>query len=161
VRLDFTQAAFLVLASAAVAFVGNAIRDQPLPFGGSLDPPPPPEEGAGLPADSPETALAQWENGAIFLDVRPREEYDDERVSGAFSLDAGEFDRRYFEVVAPLGTDAPLFVYGAGPDSHLVRRISAKLMAFQHPHVGLAVCGLAGLRDVGVDVATGPDGSMP
>lgn len=160
-RPGLTQAAFLLVASAAIGFFGNAIREEPLPLSGSLDPPPPPEEGAGLPADSPSAAVAGWEEGAIFLDVRSRDEYDVERVSGSFSLDASEFDRRYFEVVAPLGNSAPLFVYGAGPDSHVVRRVAAKLMAYQHPEVGLVVCGIEGLREAGVDIVTGPDGSMP
>jgi hypothetical protein len=150
----------LIVASAAVAFAWNAMRDEPLPFAGSLDPPAP-EEGADLPADPADVAVAQWVEGAIFVDVRPREEYETARVSGALSLDATEFDRRYFEVVAPIGTNAPLFLYGAGPDSHVVRRVAAKLLAYEHTDVRLAACGLACLRNAGIDVVSGPGEGMP
>ena len=152
----------LGLAGAAV-LIGlglNGFRAEPLPLRGSLEPPPAPEPGAGLPARPPEEALIAWEEGAFFLDVRPREAWDERRVAGAFSFEAESSADRYFEVVAAFGDEIPLFVYGAGPDSFAVRRVAAELIELGHD-VGFVVCGLDGLIDAGLDFDEGFAEELP
>jgi hypothetical protein len=143
------EALALVGASVLVGLGWNGIREDPLPFRGSLEPPPPPEPGAGLPASTREDALLSWEEGAVFLDVRSREAYDARHVAGAVSFEAERSGDRYFEVVAPLGVEVPLFVYGDGPDSFAVRRVAAELLDLGH-RVDLAVCGLEELIAAGI-----------
>ncbi|MGH2571859.1 MAG: rhodanese-like domain-containing protein [bacterium] len=154
------EALALVVAAVLIGFGLNGLRDDPLPLTGSLKPPPVPEPGAGLPARTREEALRSWEDGALFLDVRPRDAYDARRVAGAISFEAERAEDRYFEAVAPLGADVPLFVYGAGPDSFAVRRVTAELRDLGH-QVDLAVCGLDELIGAGIAVEEGPAEGTP
>ncbi|HMB70979.1 MAG TPA: rhodanese-like domain-containing protein [bacterium] len=128
---------------------------------GSLDPPPVPEAGQDLPASGADEAVARWNEGAFFLDIRPRDEWESRRVSGAFPFEAERFDDVYFEVVASFGTEVPLFVYGAGPDSFAVRRVVAKLQDLGHFDVGFVTGGLPELTAAGVGTAGGPEEGMP
>ncbi len=149
------QGLAILLASCAVGFGGNALRREPLPFQGSLDPPPEHEAGAGLPSITPEDAYTRWEGGAMFVDVRPRSEWDMGRVTGASSVDAAGFPESYFEGVSSLDAAIPLVVYGAGPDSFAVRRVAAGLGEMGHEDVVLVVCGLDGLAALGIPTEKG------
>jgi hypothetical protein len=142
-------------AAVLIGFGLNGIREDPLPLTGSLEPPPAPEPGAGLPSRTPVEALRSWEDGALFLDVRARDMYDARRVAGALSFEAERSEARYFEAIAPLGVEVPLFVYGAGPDSFAVRRVTAELRDLGH-QVDLAVRGLDELVAAGIPVEEGP-----
>lgn len=150
--------ALAILAAGAVLGLGaNPLREKPLPLRGSLDPPPAPEPGSELVANTPEEALSRWEEGAFFLDARSRDEWEERRISGAFSLPAHEFESRYFELSPELDPSLPLFVYGAGADSFAVRRVVANLIDFGHGDVGFVVEGLEVLVDAGLGTTSGPE----
>lgn len=152
------QAIGLLLASVILGVGTNFLRSAPLSWTEALDaddPPPAAEPGAGLPARDASAAVAGWEEGAFFVDARPRSDFEDRRVPGAFSLPANEFEQSYLDVAMDLPLELPLFVYGAGPDSHLVRRVAAELMNYGHEQVELVVCGLDGLVDAGMAEETG------
>ncbi len=155
------QVAGLLVAAVLIGFGINALREEPLPLSGSLDPPPPPEPGADLVAAVATDALESWLEGAFFLDARSRDEWEETRVAGSWSLDAEEFDGRYFDVGSLLDLDLPLFVYGAGPDSHAVRRTVAKLGDMGHSDVQFVVGGLEELLAAGLDPAEGPQEDAP
>jgi rhodanese-related sulfurtransferase len=61
-------------------------------------------------------AKVKYDNGAIFIDARPREEQEAEgTIFGAFSLPAPAFDEWYPEIemqVAPIGMDHVIFCSG-------------------------------------------------
>jgi hypothetical protein len=154
------EALALVGAAVLIGFGLNGLRDDSLPLTGSLGPPPAPEPGAGLPARTREEALRSWEDGVIFLDVRRQDDYDARRVARAISFEADRAESRYYEAVAPLGAEVPLFVYGAGPDSFAVRRVTAELRDLGHL-VDLAVCGLDELVAAGIAVDEGPPEGTP
>jgi len=154
------EALILAGAAALVGFGLNAFRAQPLPLRGDLGPPPAPEPGAGLPAQTAAEALEAWESGAFFLDVRSPDAWEERRVAGSFSFEAEHSADRYFEVVSGLGDVIPLFVYGAEPDSFAVRRVAAELLELGHD-VGLAVCGLDALIAAGIDADEGPGEQVP
>jgi rhodanese-related sulfurtransferase len=151
------QALAILAAGAALGFLGNAFRETPLPLRGSLDAKPSPEPGAGLAGGTAEEALALWEGGAFFLDVRPASEWELRRVSGSFSVPAEEFEERFFADVAGFGADVPLFVYGSGPDSHAVRRVAARLLELGHSRVGFVTGGLDALLAAGLGAASGAE----
>lgn len=144
------QALLLVLLAVAWGFGANARRNEPVPLSGPMGPPPLPEAGAGLVAIPAEAALAAWESGTFFVDVRDSADYSAGHVSGAVLLPAGEFDARYFDLVATLGADVPLLVYGAGPDSFAVRHVAQELLDRGHRSVDLAVCGVDALHAAGL-----------
>jgi rhodanese-related sulfurtransferase len=144
-----------------VGLGANAFRGDPLPLSGSLDPPPEPEAGQDLPGTDAAAAVARWNAGAFFLDVRSPEEWEEERVAGAFAFDADRFDDRYFDVVAAFGPEVPLFVYGAGPDSFAVRRVVAKLRELGHSDVAFVTGGLRELAAAGIGTASGPEEGTP
>jgi len=139
----------ILTASVLVGLVSNSLRDEPLPLRGELGPPPEEEQGASLPAISAEEALAQWESGALFVDVRPKEEWEGVRVTGAVSMQAQGFPQSYYDIVPPLDPAIPLVVYGAGADSFAVRRVASELIDVGH-QVSPAVCGFEGLLAAGI-----------
>lgn len=139
----------------------NAVRKDPLPLSGPLDPPPAPEPGQDLAAASPADAVDRWNEGAFFLDIRPEDEWETERVSGAFPFEADRFEERYFDVISSFGPDVPLFVYGAGPDSFAVRRIVARLIGLGHTDVEFVTGGLPELLAAGIGRAEGPEEATP
>jgi rhodanese-related sulfurtransferase len=160
-RADLRQAAALVIAGAVIGFGANFLRGAPLPFRGRLDPPPPPEPGADLPALSSAEALARWEEGALVLDIRPREEFVSRHVAGAVSFEITDYKSRYFETVGNFGADVPLLLYGAGADSHEVRRVAAHLINLGQEDVGFAVCGLDSLLAAGMEAGSGEEDLFP
>jgi rhodanese-related sulfurtransferase len=149
----------MLVAGAALGLSTNALRERPLPFGGSLDPPPAPEPGSHLAATPLEEAVRLWQEGAFCLDVRPAAEQGGLRVSGAFAVPADEFEDRYFAAVAELGTEVPLLVYGAGPDSHAVRRVVAQLRELGHTEVAFVTGGIDALVAAGVGAQPGGEGA--
>ena len=150
------------LGAAVVLGVGlNSLRPEPLPLTGPVGPPPPPEAGAGLPASSAAEAYESWLAGTFFLDLRPRDDWEARRVAGSWSLDAGDFENRYFEIGGILDPSLPLFLYGAGADSFAVRRTVALLGEFGHADVKFVVDGLDGLLAAGIDAAEGPQEDAP
>jgi rhodanese-related sulfurtransferase len=153
------QAVLLVALAAAWGLGMNLVRREPLPLRGALTPPPPPETGAGLPAIAADAALFAFESGAFFVDTRDRAVYEQRRVAGAVSVPADDFQARYFDVVAGLGADAALVVYGAGADSFAVRRVAQELRDLGHTDVQLVVCGLDSLLARGLDASQGPEGT--
>jgi rhodanese-related sulfurtransferase len=157
---DGPKQAVLLLGLAAIfGFGANVLREAPLAFSKSNEPLPP-EPGSDLVSSTAEDALLRWEEGAFFLDVRPREDYERAHVSGAVWLGPAPLSERYVETLSSFDLAMPLFVYGAGPDSHVVRRQAAELSSFGHADVKLAVCGLDGLIAAGVDSESAP-GDVP
>ena len=156
-RTDLRQAAILLLAGAVIGFGFYFLREKPLPYRGRLDPPPPPEPGADLPGLTAEEAHARWEQGVLVLDIRPHEEFVSSHVAGAVSFEITDYENRYFETVASFGTELPLLLYGAGADSHEVRRVAAYLIGLGHEDVGFVVCGLDELLATGMERASGEE----
>ena len=154
------QVLLLLALAAAWGFGANALRPDPLPLRGAVEPPPPPEAGADLPAAPAEAALSAWESGAFFVDVRDPAAFTDRHVSGALSIPAADFDAHYFDVVASLGPEVPLLVYGAGADSFDVRHVAQELKDRGHTLVDLVVCGAESLYVLGLAPAVGEEG-MP
>jgi rhodanese-related sulfurtransferase len=155
------QAIILVLLAAGLGLGLNAVRVEPLPLSGSLDPPAPPEPGADLPVTGPDVAVGAWEEGAFFLDVRDPAAWEQSRVSGAFSFTESDFDSRYFDVVAVFGTDLPLVLYGDAGDPWPVRRTAARLIDLGHSDIRLVTAGLEALLAAGIAEASGPGEGGP
>jgi rhodanese-related sulfurtransferase len=153
----FRQALAILIAGAALGVSANPFRERPLPFSGSLDPPAAREPGSDLAASPIQDAASRWQEGAFFLDVRPSSDWERLRVSGSLSVPADEFDDRYFGDLVQLGTEVPLFVYGAGPDSYVVRRVVAQLRDLGHAQVGFVTGGLDALLAAGLGAASGPE----
>jgi rhodanese-related sulfurtransferase len=149
------QGLAILVAACAIGFGANAMRREPLPMRGSLDPPPEPEPGADFPSISADDARARWEAGAVFVDVRPHGEWSAGRAAGAASVDASTFPQSYFDAVPPLDPAIPLTLYGAGPDSFAVRRTAVGLQEMGHADVALVVCGLEGLSATGIPTEQG------
>jgi rhodanese-related sulfurtransferase len=149
------QGLAILALSCVVGFGANALRKEPLAMRGSLDPPPEPEPGADLPAITADEARTKWEEGALFVDARAREEWDAAHATGAAPLDASAFPQSYFDLVPPLDPAIPLIVYGAGPDSFAVRRLAAGLGEMGHADVSLVVKGLSELEGAGIPVEKG------
>ncbi len=150
------QALLLVAAAAAWGFGANALRSTPLPLAGELGPPPTREAGADLAATTPEGAIATWEAGGFFVDVRDRSEFDARRIDGALSLPAAQLHSRYADALGSLTLEMPLIVYGAGPDSFEVRHVAAELLQLGHSRVDVVVSGVERLLTAGAPLAEGP-----
>ncbi len=144
------QGLAILVVSAAFGLGTNALRPEPLPLRGEIGPPPAPEPGAGLPSLDSAAAHAAWENGSVFVDLRPSEEWAAHHVAGAACMDAAQFPQSYYSIETPLDPAIPLVLYGAGPDSFAVRRVAAELQALGHGDVQLVVMGVDGLAAAGL-----------
>ena len=152
------QVLLLLALAVAWGFGANALRPDPMPLRGAVEPPPPPESGSDLPAAPAEAALTAWESGAFFVDVRDSIAFTERHVSGALFVPAADFDGHYFDVVASLGPEVPLLVYGAGADSFEVRHVAQELKDRGHTIVDLVVCGADSLYALGLAPAMGEEG---
>ncbi|MDP6529337.1 MAG: hypothetical protein QF819_10240 [Gemmatimonadota bacterium] len=150
------ESVLIAVIGAAAGLGGNLLRSEPLPLTGALGPPSVPEAGAGLVASDASEALDRWDAGALFLDVRSAVHFAAGHAVDARSLPAADAQDAYFSVLMDAGLDLPLFVYGAGPDSHAVRSVAAMLGELGHQDVSIWTRGLGALEDAGVPVDDAP-----
>jgi len=108
VRRTLLQALVLVAAAFVAGYASNALRPT-LEWGGS-DPLLLKHGIDGLSAE--EAALYQGDPTALYLDVRPAEEYARERIQGAISFAADDFTSGYDGVRDFLGPEVKLIAYG-------------------------------------------------
>lgn len=154
------QALILIAIGAGWGLARNAVSRDPLPLRGAIGPPAVAEAGAALPALTAPEALAAWEEGTVFLDVRSPLEFEEHRVRGALPFPADDLETAYFDRVMGFGAEFPLLVYGAGPDSFRVRRAAQYLLDAGQSAVTLVVCGVDSLVEAGVDPGSGPAEEM-
>jgi rhodanese-related sulfurtransferase len=82
--------------------------------------------GEGLVEIPAEEARQRMDKGALFLDARPRDNYDMEHIPGALSLPEQGFDATFARLEPTLRTRFDIIVYCAGygcEASHIVTRL--------------------------------------
>lgn len=125
------------------------------PGPGPINPPP---EQTALPEGfiTLEQARALFEAGALFLDTRPREQFDAERILGAYHLSTEQFGTpEGTEILSMLSADAPYVLYCDGGECEASENVAQRLEdAF--PLYQIMHDGFPAWRDAGYDIETGP-----
>lgn len=108
-----TQSILLLIASAIVGFVANALNSEPLPFVREVIPPEVYEEMWDT--LSAEEVKQHFEEGtAIIIDARDPNEYEAGHIPGSLNLPDNQFMEAFQEFGDSLPREIPLIVYCQG-----------------------------------------------
>jgi rhodanese-related sulfurtransferase len=150
-RRTIQRALLIVLASATMGLLANAVHPKRIPY---LRPPkslPKPEETSAL-----DKVQALWSSGAaIFLDARPPGQYAAGHIPMAFNLPADEFDQHFQRVAPMLSQTMPIVVYCDGEECDLSHRVRERLLQLGYADVHILVNGWTVWRNAGLPTETG------
>lgn len=82
-----------------------------------------------------------FDQQAVFLDARSREQYRRGHIEGAKSLPWEDFDRRFPEAMSGIPRDAIIITYCDGESCNLSRELASALMAKGYDQVRVLVDG--------------------
>ncbi len=149
--------AILALA-AALAFSVNSLRKDGLPLVGDWSP-----SGrlgtldtAAEPSVSLEEARALFlTHGAVFIDARPPELFDEGHIKGALNIFSENFDQSFEQAMAGVSPESLIITYCDGETCNLSEDLALQLSARGYSHVRVLVNGWSKWRDAGLPVETG------
>jgi rhodanese-related sulfurtransferase len=102
-----------------------------------------------------EQAHALFESGALFLDTRPRAQFDEARILGAYHLSTEQFGTpEGTEVLSMLSADTPYVLYCDGGDCEASEDVALRLED-AYPLYHIMRDGFPAWRDAGYDIETG------
>jgi len=86
------------------------------------------------PLQNDETSLqeitARWQGSVLWLDARPRDQYEKGHIPGALLLNEQEFDTQLLELLDTLQTTTkPVILYCGGERCEASRKVREKLLA--------------------------------
>jgi rhodanese-related sulfurtransferase len=146
-----SKACLLVVLSAGVGLLFNAVSPRGIPI---LPPPkaaPKPEEFLSL-----EQARELWNSGAaVFLDARAPDDYAAGHIPNALNLPALRFEEHFPQVSAQLTADLPLVVYCDGEECELSHRLKELLAQVGYTNVVLLHNGWTTWRQAGLPTQEG------
>jgi rhodanese-related sulfurtransferase len=72
----------------------------------------------------------RWAGQVIWLDARPRDQFEDEHITAAMNLNEQEFDQQLLEILDTLQTATkPVVIYCGGQKCEASRHVREKLMS--------------------------------
>ncbi len=109
-----------------------------------------------------EDARALFNNGrAIFVDARPREEYEAGHVAGAFWLPFEAFAAGRPRVLDLLSAEVPLVIYCEGGDCHVSTQVAEMLADYGFRDLRVLTDGWPAWKTAQLPEETGPAPVMP
>lgn len=137
------QGVVLVFISFASAIFLNMMRQDGLTLPGDWS------DKARLTLDSGENLMISLDDAkkifqarqAVFLDARPRAEYDAGHIQGARSLPWDSFDEQVESVMSDIGEQTTLITYCDGPTCNLSHELAMALIDMGYPTVRVLVNG--------------------
>lgn len=102
-----------------------------------------------------ETFRAYQSGEAVFLDARPRSEFEKGHISGAFSLPEYKFDEVYFTISELLAIEMYLIVYCQGEDCDESMIVSQRLLEMGYKRVDIFLGGWPEWENAGHPVEKG------
>ncbi len=148
-RRTIQRALIIVVASAALGLLANAVSPRGIPYIRPPKPEPAPQDLISL-----EEAQALW-GAAVFLDARVPAEYAAGHIPHAFNLPAESFEQQYPRVAPLLSPDLPIIVYCDGVECELSHRVADRLRAQKYANVRVLVNGWTVWRTSGMPTETG------
>lgn len=104
-----------------------------------------------------EETFRAYESGeAVFLDARPRSEYEKGHITGAFSLPEFGFDEVYFSISELLSREMHLIVYCQGEDCDESMIVSQRLLEMGYKRVDIFLGGWPEWKNAGYPTEEGP-----
>ncbi|BCS96128.1 sulfurtransferase [Desulfoluna limicola] len=151
----------LLVASAAVALVWNALSPWGLPLVGQWNAEvgvvtavPDAEESAAT-VQTVDEARALWESRVVFLDARDSGSYLEGHIKGAVSLSVYDFESRFFDFMDVYPPEAPLVVYCSGRLCDESHRLAVMLKDAGYVHVRIFADGMPAWVAAGLPVGEG------
>jgi rhodanese-related sulfurtransferase len=86
---------------------------------------------------------------AIFIDARPREDYDSEHITGAISLFIDDANSQYEHTLGGASKNTTIVTYCSDPECLDATKLADILVAKGHKHVVILIDGLPGWKDAG------------
>lgn len=146
------QAGAITLLSVLAALLANLLRGDALPLPGDWSPEArltrPSGERLAIPL--PEARRLFEEKRAVFLDARPREEYDTGHILGARSLPWNEFDAQFENVMSDIVEGTTLIAYCDGDACSLSHDLAAALIDLGFTRVKVLVNGWTVWQEAGL-----------
>lgn len=139
----FWQSVMIVVTSVVVALLLNAVREDNLSLPGDWS------DEARLTLDSGENLMISLDDArkmfeaqqAIFLDARPRSDYDAGHIQNALSLPWDSFDEQFESVLIDIDEDTTLITYCDGQTCNLSHELAMALIDMGFPNVRVLVNG--------------------
>jgi rhodanese-related sulfurtransferase len=147
--LRLWRAAVIVLASAGLGFAWNTWSGRGIPIGHNVFV----QEGDQL-VEAPE-AKRRLDEGALFLDARPRDFYEMSHIPGALPLPEDDFERAFAAIEQRLRSSLDVIVYCSGYGCEASHIVSRKLKERGIPAAILHE-GWPAWTDAGYPVKEGP-----
>ena len=138
------QSAAVLIIAVGVGLSVNFLRDQRLPL--IINPSTAGQSDAASTGDSlfiafEDAEALYFDQQAVFLDARSREQYRKGHIEGAKSLPWEDFDRRFPQVMSGIPRDAIIITYCDGESCNLSRELASALMAKGYDQVRVLVDG--------------------
>jgi rhodanese-related sulfurtransferase len=163
----FGIALLIFLASSVIGLVYNSVYPKGIPLirqkvkEGDTLATGPIDQGADTGAVSTVLGLTEtyrlYESGeAVFLDARPRADYEEERIMGAISLPEFEFDDAYPVASQFLSSDTHIVVYCQGRDCDEAMIVQERLVEMGYTRVDVFLGGMPEWLDADYPTDSGP-----
>lgn len=156
------QIALIFLMAVILAFGVNYLRPSSLPLFGQNNPKDPPGgiDDVDVQFVSIEEARALFlTDGAVFVDARPAETYNNGHIRGALNLPAESLDTAFQDVTAQIPTDSLVIAYCDGQNCPLSKEVALELSAKGYSHVQVLVNGWTAWKEAGLPVEKSGSGN--
>jgi rhodanese-related sulfurtransferase len=132
------QAICIVLLASATGLVLNAVRPEATRLAYVTPPKPELKEEEIISLDE---AQQLWGADGVFLDARPRADYERGHIPNAFHVPPEDFAQAYAQVAPMLGPDTPIICYCDGEECDLSHKLADQLRRQGHENVRILVNG--------------------
>ncbi|HPW69252.1 MAG: rhodanese-like domain-containing protein [Desulfomonilia bacterium] len=158
VRKALLQATLILVLSAGLGVGVNALRSDRIPLVQDWPLEVQMTDGQGNRTDvGLEEAVRLFHGGsAVFLDARPKDEYERGHIRGARSLPFGQADAHILEAIADTDPGTPIITYCDGPYCTLSHDLAYMLREFGFSDVRVLVNGWSLWKEHGLPVVQGP-----
>ena len=106
---------------------------------------------------SPEEGKAALDQGAVMVDARPSNFFDEEHIKGAVNLPLPVFDFVYMMQFGSMDKEKPIIVYGRNISRHYDSEVAYRLVLRGHRNVSIMKKGLSGWEKQQYPVAAQED----
>ncbi|MFP4194278.1 MAG: rhodanese-like domain-containing protein [Desulfobacterales bacterium] len=155
------QAAAIIAAACILAACVNLLREDGIAFVGdwSTDSRFADDSGHSLVISLKEASRLYAENEAVFVDARPKSQYDQGRIEGAVSLPWQEVNERFMEVADQLEGGKTIICYCDGESCELSHELALFLADMGFEDARVLIDGWTKWRQAGLPTQTGDQGN--
>jgi rhodanese-related sulfurtransferase len=154
------QSGSILLLSAILGLSVNHLRPGSLPLVADWSPEAQLQLDSGdslmVPLDEAEAVF--FAHGAVFLDARSRELFEEGHIEGALNLPWDDFDQRFDGAMSGIPRETPIVTYCDGEGCGLSRELAVALLGKGYLNVRVLVNGWTLWQEKGLPTARGLEG---